>query len=345
MKGCAKTLLAALLAALLLFSGCSGIKSIREDSVQENLPQIDPEAGTARDFTTTMYYWLSNEPYLVPIRHSVTVGSNETPEDAIVRTLLSDVPPLAENVSNAFPEGTETLDIARDGSILYITLSEEYLDDSALRAETEAADRLLSEGDITQEMRDGRVAAAAEALYVRRRAGLYAIVNSLTAYDPSVRVMLSVNRRGVGAERLRYDEIGIVNTGEAASSLLEPLEFQGNVLVTPERIVECVLRRMQAGELALVYDLFAETESGAGQKPAYAEFEAQLNSLGRLAGYTVHDSVNQTANAAYVNVDTEFVDAQGAACRLTGVQLALKSEGNIYRLSFYAFLEALGATA
>lgn len=84
MKGCAKTLLAALLAALLLFPGCSGIKSIREDSVRENLPQIDPEAGTARDFTTTMYYWLSNEPYLVPIRHSVTVGSNETPEDAIV---------------------------------------------------------------------------------------------------------------------------------------------------------------------------------------------------------------------------------------------------------------------
>lgn len=254
------------------------------------------------------------------------------------------MPPLAENVSNAFPEGTETLDIARDGSILYITLSEKYLDDSALRAETEAADRLLSEGEITQEMRDGRVAAATEALYVRRRAGLYAIVNSLTAYDPSVRVMLSVNRRGVGAERLRYDEIGIVNTGEAASSLLEPLEFQGNALVTPERIVECVLRRMQAGELALVYDLFAETESGAGQKPTYAEFEARLNSLGRLAGYTVHDSVNQTANAAYVNVDVEFVDAQGAARRLTGVQLALKSEGNIYRLSFYAFLEALGAT-
>ena len=46
-----------------------------------------------------------------------------------------------------------------------------------------------------------------------------------------------------------------------------------------------------------------------------------------------------------MNVDAEFVNAQGAARRLTGVQLALKSEGNIYRLSFYAFLEALGATA
>ncbi len=344
MKRSGMTLLAFLLAASLLFDGCSGLRSIREDSVQENLPQIDPEAGTARDFTATMYYWLANEPYLVPIRHSITVGSNESAEDAIVRTLLSGVPPLAENVKNAFPEGTEALDITRDGSILYITLSEEYLDDSGLRDETENAEQLLSKNEITQEVYDARIANATEALYIQRRAGLYAIVNSITAYDPSVRVMLSVNRKGVGAERLRYDEIGIVNTGEAASSLLEPMEFQDGVIATPDHIVECIFRRMQRGEFEMIYELFAETENGGMQKPLYADFEEQLSSLGRLASYTVHSPASQNAESAFVAVDLELVDATGAVQRITGAQLELKSEGNIYRVSFHAFLAALSET-
>ena len=344
MKRGTKALLPMIFVALLLFSGCSELRSIREDSVQENLPQIDPEAGTARDFTATIYYWLANEPYLVPIRHSITVGFNESAEDAIVRTLLSGVPPLAENVKNAFPEGTEALDITRDGSILYITLSEEYLDDSALQDEMEKAEQLLSKNEITQEAYDARIANATEALYTQRRAGLYAIVNSITAYDPDVRVMLSINRKGVGAERLRYDEIGIVNTGEAASSLLEPMEFQSNVIATPDRIVECVFRRVQRGEFEMIYELFAETETGDSQKPPYAEFEAQLSSLGHLASYTVDSPASQTAESALVAVDLELVDATGTVRRITGAQLELKSEGNIYKVSFHAFLAALSET-
>lgn len=161
---------AALLAMLLLLCGCTSLKSIQEDSVREDLPQIDPEAGTTRTITATLYYRLSSEPYLVAIRHSLTVRSNESAEDAIVRTLLSGVPPLAENVSNAFADGTEALEIARDGSILYVTLSEEYLDDSALREVKEESSQLLAREEITEAEYNARIAAAKEELYVDRRA-------------------------------------------------------------------------------------------------------------------------------------------------------------------------------
>ena len=248
---------AALLAMLLLLCGCTSLKSIQEDSVREDLPQIDPEAGTTRTITATLYYRLSSEPYLVAIRHSLTVRSNESAEDAIVRTLLSGVPPLAENVSNAFADGTEALEIARDGSILYVTLSEEYLDDSALREVKEESSQLLAREEITE--------AAKEALYADRRAGLYAIVNSITAYAPEIRVMLLVNRKGTAAERLRYDELGIEDMGGAVSSLLEPMEFQEDVLATPASIVECILRHMKAGELDEIYGLFRKWRAEKGK--------------------------------------------------------------------------------
>lgn len=334
--------LAALLAVLMLCAGCASFRSIREDSVREDLPQIDPEAGIARDFTTTMYYRLLSEPYLVPIRHSIAMRANESAEEAIVRTLLSGIPPLAENVSNPFPEGTTVLDITRDGTILYVTLSEEFLDDAELDAAKKEADSLLSEGTIAGAEYDARIAEAREALFTRRRVGLYAIVNSITAYDPNVRVMLSVNRKGTGAERLRYDEVGIENAGAAASGLLEPMAFENEAIATPDRIVECVLHRMQTGELACIYGLFAETESGKGQKPAYADFEEMLRSAGSVSNYVVYEyTTSATANYANVLVDIELSDEQGTLRQLKNVQLQLKSSGNIYQLGFYAFLAVL----
>ena len=338
--------LATLLAVLMLCTGCTSFRSIREDSVREDLPQIDPEAGIARDFTTTMYYRLLNEPYLVPIRHSIAMRANESAEEAIVRTLLSGVPPLAENVSNTFPEGTTVLDIAREGTILYVTLSKEFLDDAELDDAKKQADSLLSEGTITGEEYDARIAEAKKAFFTRRRVGLYAIVNSITAYDPNVRVMLSVNRKGTGAERLRYDEVGIENAGEAASGLLEPMAFETEVLATPDRIVECVLHRMQTGELECIYGLFAETESGKGQKPAYEDFEEMLRSAGSILNYVVYEyDLSPTANFANVLVDIELSDEQGALRQIKNVQLQLKNGGNIYQLGFYAFLAVLSQNA
>lgn len=337
---------AALLAMLLLLCGCTSLKSIQEDSVREDLPQIDPEAGTTRSITATLYYRLSNEPYLVAIRHSLTVRSNESAEDAIVRTLLSGVPPLAENVSNAFADGTEALEIARDGSILYVTLSEEYLDDSALREVKEESSQLLAREEITEAEYNARIAAAKEALYADRRAGLYAIVNSITAYAPDIRVMLLVNRKGTAAERLRYDELGIEDMGGAVSSLLEPMEFQEDVLATPASIVECILRHMKAGELDEIYGLFAEMESGEGQKPAYAEFEAALNAVGRVTDYAVYDyTVGQNANYASVEAEIDLTDGESHARRIIRTRLQLKNEGEIYRVGYYAFLDALGEKA
>lgn len=109
---------------------------------------------------------------------------------------------------------------------MYVTLSEEYLDDSALREVKEESSQLLAREEITEAEYNARIAAAKEALYADRRAGLYAIVNSITAYAPEIRVMLLVNRKGTAAERLRYDELGIEDMGGAVSSLLEPWNFR-----------------------------------------------------------------------------------------------------------------------
>ena len=311
-----KTLLSMLLlASLLLQGGCTAMKSIKEDSIHEDLPQIDPEAGLSRDITATLYYRLENEPYLVGVRHSVAVRSDETPETAIVQTLLTGVPLLSENVENVFPAGTEAVNVARDGSILYITLSEEFMDN----------DPTLQD----------------EELYVRRRMGLYAIVNSVTAYEPDVRVMVSVMRQGA-AGRLRYAELGMQGAGTSLG-FLEPMSFEEKAVVTPENILDCVLRHMIDGQPAFAYDLFAETESGEGQKPPYEAFVAAFNEGETVAAYALN-GYTILRNTAYATVDADItlVDEAGNIRTIENAQVRLKREGDLYLVEYYAFQKKLG---
>lgn len=61
---------------------------IKEDSVHEDLPDIDPEAGIAKDMRAKLYYRLTDEAYLVGVTATITVYAGEREERAMIRTLM-----------------------------------------------------------------------------------------------------------------------------------------------------------------------------------------------------------------------------------------------------------------
>ena len=73
-------LLTAALMLLLTLCGCSR-GMIREDSVHEDLPDIDPEAGIAKDMRAKLYYRLTDEAYLVGVTATITVYAGEREDD------------------------------------------------------------------------------------------------------------------------------------------------------------------------------------------------------------------------------------------------------------------------
>ena len=138
-------LLTAALMLLLTLCGCSR-GMIKEDSVHEDLPDIDPEAGIAKDMRTKLYYRLTDEAYLVGVTATITVYAGEREERAMIRTLMEGTPPLSGNISAVIPAGTEIVDVSLEGAILYVTLSAEFFNTNIVDEAVADGSRLMENG-------------------------------------------------------------------------------------------------------------------------------------------------------------------------------------------------------
>ncbi len=337
-KNCRLRLLA--LGLCLLLCGC-GAGVIAEDRAQDGLPLLDPEDGVAKGIEVELYYRLTDEAYLVPVIRNVSVRANERTETAIVRTLIEGVPQqvLSANVSALFPVGTNIVEVSLESGILYITLSAEFLDDSILKS-------VQQTGSAFGEYYQAALARAEEELYLTRRLGVYSLVNTLAGYmdDKDLRVQILVDTEGTGkGSRLPGALLGINPREEGESNLLEPLDFNPDVVVSPERIVGCMLGRMQSGEYEMAYALFMEAAVDGIQKPTYANFETEMLSMGTVTGFEVLSSSEEEEAMATVTVNLNFEPTGGEPVRIEGAQIILKREGDLYKIGYGSFKSILEA--
>lgn len=332
------SVLALMLAVCLLLSGC-GTSVIAEDRVQDGLPLLDPEDGVAKDISVELYYRLTGEAYLVPITRNVSVRANERAETAIVRTLLEGVPQqfLSANVSAIFPAGTNIVEVSLDSGILYITLSKEFLDESIVESVRRAGNLFGSY--------EAALKRAEEEMYLTRRLGVYSLVNTLAGYvENKMRVQILVDTQGTGkGTRLPVSVLGLERLEGAASDLIEPLEYEPNVVVSPARTVGCMLSRMQSGEYEMAYVLFMDAAVDGVQKPTYANFETEMLGLGKITGYEITGWSESSDGTATVTVELDFTSADGVATRIENVSLFLKREGDLHKIGYGSFKTILEA--
>ena len=216
-------LLTAALMLLLTLCGCSR-GMIREDSVHEDLPDIDPEAGIAKDMRAKLYYRLTDEAYLVGVTATITVYAGEREERAMIRTLMEGTPPLSGNISAVIPAGTEIVDVSLEGAILYVTLSAEFFNTDIVDEAIADGSRLMENGLLSRAEYEARVENAREEMYLARRLAAQSIVNTITANRPDVSVQLLFELNG-SAARVRRTELGLETFGGGSHDLLEPMEF------------------------------------------------------------------------------------------------------------------------
>lgn len=329
---------ALLLCGCFLLCGC-GSRVIAEDAYQDGLPLLDPEDGVAKDESVVLYYRLAGEAYLVPVTRNVSVRANERTETAIIRTLLEGVPQqsLSSNVSGVFPAGTGIVEVSLDSGILYITLSAEFLDDSAVEAVRRAASTFGANEEALRRAEDE--------MYLTRRLGVYSLVNTLTGYAKEgvrVQILVDAEDKGTG-ERLPVRDLGLTGREGAGSDLVEPLDFDPDIIVTPERIVGCMLTRMVSGEFEMAYVLFMEAAVGGVQKPTYANFENEMLGLGNVTGFEILSADEAGDGTASVCVDLDFRTAAGEQRRIENAQITLRKEGDLYKIGYGSFKSILEA--
>lgn len=332
-----------LLCLCMALSGCA-IGGIRQDSVIEDLPQIDPEDGVTRDVAITLYYRLTNENYLVGISRSISVRANERVEKAMIRTLLDGVPlqALSGNVSPLFPADTRIVEVSAVGGIMYVTLSTEFFDTSAYDETRSAAEFSYQSGTISRETYERMEREAYEALLLTRRLAVYSLVNTITQYNSGMRVAVLVDDGSGTGVRLKLGDLGLTAGEQADSELTEPMKFIEDCVVTPEIVTQCLLTHLVNGEYDLAYPLISEDDGSGVQKPQYANFETEMLSLGTLksfslSGYALGDDGSQ----ARIRADFVFVSADGVQEELKNQTLVLRREGDLYKLGYGTLLAVL----
>ncbi len=339
-----KLMLAWILSLCLLLIGCSG-RILMEDRNNEGLPVLDPEDGVAKDISVVLYYRLTGEAYLVPITRNISVRANERAETAIIRTLLEGVPQqsLSNNVSGIFPTGTDIVEVALDSGILYVTISAEFLDDSSVESVRQAANS-FGAGMEAQELAQEAIRLAEEEMYLTRQLGVYSLVNTLTEYaDGEIRVQFLVDVEGNGqGERLSTGDLGLSSRAEG-EDLIEPLEFNPEIVVNAERILRCMLSRMVSGQFEMAYVLFLEAPVGGVQKPTYANFENEMLGLGNITGFEILSSKENDDGTASVWVNLDFQKADGQLCRIENCEISMRKEGDLYKVGYGSFKSILEA--
>ena len=301
-----------LAAALCLCTGCASV--IREDSVPESLPAIDPDAGLEKELTASLYYRLNGGSTLLPVKTTLRVRSTEYPELAAIRQLLKE--PVSPSAAAALPKGVRLVDLSLESGILYVTFNRAFLSPSLPEATTEE-------------------------LQLSRRLAVYAVVNTLTELGSAARVQILVDLddQGKGTRVPAY--LAGFDDANGGSRLLEPLRFEQSVLTTPESVTADMLCRLRDRDYARAFSLFADLEPEDRQKPDYSLFEAALMELCTVTDWQITGSEIQSDGSCLVTLDLSFVDSELRPCTVQGAQLHLYYESGVYRPGYFSFIDII----
>ena len=316
----ATAFLLAICSLLPLFCGC--MQRIREDSSEENLPAIHPDAGIGRDINVTLYFRLADEPILVPVQRRVSVRANENTAEVVIRELIKGPDAIFGDLTGVLPADSRIIDckLEESGKIVYLTLNDTVIDKNkygSARPEQELAQRL----------------------------GVYAIVSSLCALSNITQVQIMVDTTGTGiGRRVSPFQFGF-SSAEMASQLMEPLSREDSVIFTESKLISLVFSHLVEGEFALAYKLFAEFEPGGLLKPSFAAFETEMLSLGTIDAYTVTDTrvVNAQINGE-ADVEFDWTARSDGVTRKANTTLQLVPEGELYKLGYYSLIDAMQAS-
>ncbi len=324
----------------LLCAGCIQ-NSIREEEIRADLPALDPQAGIAKEISCNCYAQVLNEAYLTGTEQTIEVRAGERTEYAIVDALLRQRAAVSGAMHTLFPEGTRIVDVTLDGTILYVTFSNEFLGRSLLTEQQNIIKKDWESGRYTEAEYQKRLDMAEADYYKQRSLAVYAVVNTLTEYSEKIRVLIMVDTDNTGSgTRLPYSEFGLSGDGEIETNIIEPMDFNEDVIITPQRMTELFLEHMKNGEYEPIYALLVMNPEINSEKPDYAQIEAELRSFGSLKSYSVNGIMNGDSETAYANIDISFTKKTGETVSLGNQRLLLRKVDGLFRPD-YSFLKRL----
>lgn len=302
-----KLWIAVLLAAALLLASCgdSGGKP----------PEINPlpDVAIKQNMTVNLYFASASYGDLVYETRNIEIPVSESVESVIINELIKGSTLNSTELKAAINPATRVVNITESGDVLFVTLSQEFLDWSWLPASSQ---------DDTS-------------LNTIKFTSVYSIVNTIIEQGSYSRVQLLVDIDGSGlGQRMQRTEVGF--TGEG---ILEPLDRNGDIVLTPSNTMGRIFDAVMSREYETAYSFVAYNDDDGSEKKNLNTFSAALRDFRpSLESYAVRDSVlSADGSRAVVMVDYTLREAGQEPVEKTNIPVNLKKENGVWKISYTNF--------
>lgn len=278
------------------------------------LPEAQAPAELYATQAATLYFRFLDEPYLAPETRAVTYAPSQAYELALITALLAGPSAHAAELTSLFPEGTRVLSTARQGRILFVTLSKEIMD------------------PYPDEPADLSAATAGAESLLRRQLCMQSLVATVTENCDVDDVQVLVEQTGAAAESLRLRQRYFLTTDD--DSLLVGLQIrQEELLLTPETTLRAILDGWITQDWARLYRYLAAKDPATGEeRRSLADFIAAMEGLPRLVSCAFSGgSISLDGASATFTLCPAVLDG-GQAREIPGRVLRLCREDGLWRV-------------
>lgn len=314
-------ILVIILAFCITLTACNIIPAIAPAGEETTDINPLPEAANTVDKVVTLYFKYADENMLAGETRVIDVPVNERIEMAVLEEIFKG--PSQENpeLKSVIPDSAAIIDVTESGEYLFVTLSKEFITESALAS-------VPAEN-----------AAAFEAARQDMNLAIYSIVDTLIELGGFSRIQILVDTNDSGrGERISLSAIGD-DTPEGGT--LEPLGWNGTLLMTPENTVELLLEAFAKRDYETLYALIAYTNMDGTSKPSREDFISNLSTQSStMEEYSVLDAVvSSDATSVIAAVSFSLKNQDGDTTAKDNIILQLKRERDLWKVEYSSFEE------
>lgn len=303
---------AALLCALIIFTGCSA--GYVQESPGDSISPVQESTDSLTSSPMPLYFRYYTEPMLVRCSMNIDVSPQQIPEYYAISALISGAPGERREAKQCFGKNTSLISVSGGKDVLYVTLSEGFLTDT--------------KGETDEKTRENR------------KIALYSIVNTVCEMGnySSVQFYLCNIKTSL---RRRPDtfETGLVDS-EAQSATLGAVTRDTSLILTPPNVAKQALTHYSNTDWEKFYWYLGSNDS----LPLQEEMAEKFNYLNLvMSEFSVDDNytVSESGKSAMVQVSFK-IRTENKAYSVTNIPLELIYKNGGWLIDYSSFIRYLG---
>ena len=300
-----------IICVLLSLSSCRSGGIFERISESKELPQPNPYDGISYMTRVPLYYRFMDSEYLLPVMREIKMHSNEMPEAAVLRALISGVG-TDDVYTSVIPPSTELVNMVLNGEILFVTLNSAFTDSKNYNDEYEKSIAVCE------------------------------ILNTLTKSSSySVQILIDSNNTGIG-EVVSYEDLGFDEGYDRDNDYFPAALFTNSIVATPQAEFLYAMEALKNGDYKKAAYLFVDeqnkTDITAQKLLSFFEYRVILS-------YDI-DSSRNVSGTTVISFNLKYKDnVTKESVSLSDLSLTLTKTGELYKIDLNRFISLLEGKA